>query len=272
MQRLFHITDASGLLSLGVLACVVLYVGRQVVGHRVRWWRFGLRMGAFASFAYLLRGWHLWQPDLASDVTAVVVRSIVVGAVVAAFAWIMGTGCDIVVRSVCGVGKRIAYRWSRTEAHDWSTGTFAEPVNWEDVESTGDLVSGESATGACDQQEREQARLACDLVFERFAVECGPRFTRERYNEMANKYLSDDLDIDTFTHRSAQLEQLIRQQAAAVSPAVRFQSLTDLMSWYQQQRAIIAALEIEQIFKDDLLIQLHERYAEFAERLVGEPT
>ena len=115
---------------------------------------------------------------------------------------------------------------------------------------------------------REDARIACELLYTLREPEIHGRFPRERYREFVTKYLGDDKPVELVERRAAELQLLIQQHHAAVDPPEQLLTLSDLSHWYEEQKAMIENLSIATIYKQDFLVQLNERYSDLTARLM----
>lgn len=118
------------------------------------------------------------------------------------------------------------------------------------------------------RRQREEARVACELLYALREPDISSRFPRKRFQKFIDAYLTGDKSTEVVERRAAELQALIHQHYEAVNPPEQFRSLEEVASWYETQRQQIDNLDIEEIFKADYLVQLNERHDELMETVL----
>ncbi|MCB9924522.1 MAG: hypothetical protein H6822_20255 [Planctomycetaceae bacterium] len=119
-----------------------------------------------------------------------------------------------------------------------------------------------------DGQRREDARVACELLYALREHDIEERYPRKRFEEFVNTFVRDDNPVEVVERRAGELQRLIEQHYEAANPPEEFLDLAALTLWYEKQLATIEKLDVADIYKQSYKVQLNERYSELAERLM----
>lgn len=81
-------------------------------------------------------------------------------------------------------------------------------------------------------------------------------------------YMGDNRSAEEVEARARQLEDMINQHIDAVQPAPRFKNIAELAQWYVTEKKRIEELPVDEIFKEQHLVQLHTQYAEMTQEVM----
>ena len=115
---------------------------------------------------------------------------------------------------------------------------------------------------------REDALLACELLYNLRSPDIGERFNREQFTYFVSTYMDQSKPVDVLENRAKELQRLIQQHYETGNPPERFADLVELSEWYAKQKDEIEGLSLAPAYKQDILIQLNERYSELTERIM----
>lgn len=119
-----------------------------------------------------------------------------------------------------------------------------------------------------EDQRREDARVACELLYDLREPDIGSRFAREKLDQFLGKYMDDGKPVEVVERWASELQLLIHQHYEVIKPSVKFSNLAQLTAWYEQQKSQVHDLTINELYKPDLLVRLNERYSELMERVL----
>lgn len=122
------------------------------------------------------------------------------------------------------------------------------------------------------QRRREEIRLRCEVLYDRYAAEIQTRFPRTMLEDYLKRYLGDARAVEEVEHFGAQLQDLIQFHVAKVEPPKRCRNVEELSKWYMEEKRRIEHLDIDPAFRETYLIQLNMRYAELTQELLSEFT
>lgn len=120
------------------------------------------------------------------------------------------------------------------------------------------------------KREREDARIQCELLYDRYRSELETRFPRSMLHDYITRYLGDDRSIEEVRQRAAQLQELLQAHVDRIEPPKRFSTIEDLTMWFIGEKKRIERLEVDEAMKQTYLTRLSERYAEIADELLSE--
>jgi hypothetical protein len=136
------------------------------------------------------------------------------------------------------------------------------------VDIGGSMPSPASPFDNLEVTRREDALIACELLYALREPDIGDRYPRERFQEFVSNFLSDGKPVDVVERRAVELQLLIQQHYEAVNPPGQFRDLAELTTWYEKQLTLIENLGIADIYKRDYKVQLNERYSDLTARLL----
>lgn len=267
-------------LGLVFVAVVVGYVGKAMVQHRpnIRPWGGRIALIAFIVFA-AKRALQYGEPGT-EDLVAAVLHGLLAGAIILGPAWIVLAGVgfcnDRWSEMQQAARRRSDQRRREREVRQRQRELARQESERERLAPERELATREAAERqrVVEQQRqieshrREDARVACDLLYALREPDIGDRYSRQRFEEFVSTYLGDSKPIDVFERRAAELQQLIQQHYQAVNPPEKFRNLAELTTWYEEQLTLVENLSIADVYKRDYRAQLNERYSELTDRLL----
>ena len=112
------------------------------------------------------------------------------------------------------------------------------------------------------QHRREDARASALLSYSFYAAKLGERFSRAMFDQYVEQYMSDKQPPEVVERRGQELLAIFEKHLADVRPAKKESSLESITRWYQQTKAQIEALPLDDDVKEVRLIELERRFAE----------
>lgn len=111
-----------------------------------------------------------------------------------------------------------------------------------------------------DQRRRDDARLECQLFYDRHANRLQEKFPRERLHEYFAAYLTDGHPVEAVEQRARLLLEMF-QECLDGQPvgATAFPSLAEIASHFRQRRAELKALPYDQETRDSLLVAVNQQ-------------
>jgi hypothetical protein len=120
---------------------------------------------------------------------------------------------------------------------------------------------------AADRQRREDARLRCELFYERYARQLAGAFDRERFEAFVERYMGENVAPDLIEHREQLLKDMIIDSLGK-SPTPKFASMTELAAFFAARRQEIEELPHDEDAKDAYRIQLNKQEDEALRKLL----
>jgi len=117
-------------------------------------------------------------------------------------------------------------------------------------------------------QRREDARVACELLYNLHAPDLKERFPKEAFEDFVSKYMGDEQPPELVEQRAGQLQSTIQQHYQQVNPPENLTDLGQLACWYEKQKKTIERLNVHRSYKDDYLVQPNQRYAELTQNVL----
>lgn len=111
-----------------------------------------------------------------------------------------------------------------------------------------------------DRKCREDAKLRCVLVYDRFAAALAKSFPRDQLDQYFAAYMSETHAAEAVEARAQQLIQMQEELASEQGnrSKARFQSLADVAAYFHQQREQIQSLPYDHDTLDSLLMLLNQ--------------
>ncbi|MFN0196053.1 MAG: hypothetical protein ACKVT0_04865, partial [Planctomycetaceae bacterium] len=111
--------------------------------------------------------------------------------------------------------------------------------------------SDEEARRKTDQQRRDDARLECQLYYDRHADRFKLKFPRERLQEYFAAYMTDAHPTEAVDQRARLLLEMLREQLQGQpGGAVAFGSLADIATHFSTQRVELETLPYDEETRD----------------------
>lgn len=122
------------------------------------------------------------------------------------------------------------------------------------------------------QVRRENARLACELMYAQYLPEISARLPREQLDAFMRRYMTDSHNPTEVERRGRELQAIIERHGdpAPVTPIVPPQNLEQLARWFVVECERIDALPVDEDLKDIHMVQLNKRYEELSNTLMKE--
>lgn len=214
-------------------------------GRRSGLWRFCLVAGlaALVGIASLSDKDNPWALSLA--VTALVSAPL--------FWWVIGPVVRIVIRRS---SDRMEYlREEARRRQERETDAREAPLRRQ---------ADEQRVSA--QKRRQDARASALLSFSFYAAKLGDRFPRAMFDQYVEQYMGDAHPPDLVEQRGRELIAIFEKHLADVQPPRRQTSIASLTRWYEEMKAQILALPLEEEVKEVRLADLERRFDELLEK------
>lgn len=160
------------------------------------------------------------------------------------------------------------FRWKarRSQEHDSIQRSAAQARQEQQVA----LQQRESTTRDRNaQRRRDEVRSKCELLFALHAADIGQRFSKSMLDDFIDSYMSDQHDPDDVERRGRELQEIIKQHKANVSPAKKKpRTIQELSEWYLAEKARVEELPLDEAVKQDHLVSLDVRYSELTQDLL----
>lgn len=109
-----------------------------------------------------------------------------------------------------------------------------------------------------DQQQRDEARLHCLLLYDEHAHNLTNRFPRERLMEYFQQYLADSFSVELVEQRAERLKEMIESSLHSKGRnRQKFSSFIDITNYFQEQRKEIELLDYDDSVKQSFLTSLN---------------
>lgn len=123
---------------------------------------------------------------------------------------------------------------------------------------------------AADRRRREDARAACELLYQLHAHALGTRFPKESFDDYLRRYLSDGHAAEDVERRAAQLQDIIHRHVEGADAPPKHLSIEALNAWYQKTKETIERQSVEKKFRDVQTASLNQRYMQLMQELMEE--
>lgn len=280
MQYVDNLIAEGNWLALVFVAAVLAYIGQAIVQDRSLMKPWGMRIATVAFIVFAAKRALQYGAPGSEDLVAAVLHGLLAGAIVLGPAWIVLAGVgfcnDRWGEMQQAASRRSEQRRREREVRQRQRELARQERERERLAPEREIAAREAAERqlVVEQQRqieshrRENARVACDLLYALREPDIGERYSRERFEQFVSTYLGDSKPIDLFERRAAELQQLIQQHYEAVNPPEKFRNLAELTTWYEEQLTHIENLSIADVYKREYSTQLNERYSELTERLL----
>jgi len=280
MTYIGKLIDQGDYCPLIVVIAILYLVGSKMAQNQPRFYHWGPRIavGVFVVFAFL-KVTELETPTARGLLWAVVGALLAAGLVLGP-AWIVlaigGFAHGYMSQADERSRRRTEQRKAERERKKREEGRRRQQAEHDGSAAERELALREAeerrvaeerveAEGA---QRREDGRLACELLYNLRAADISERFNREQFKYFLATYMDDSKPVDVVENRARELQRLIEQHYETSNPPERFRDLAELTQWYQKQKGEIEGLSLPAEYKEDILIQLNERYSELTERIM----
>lgn len=252
-------------LSFGLL--VLAAVSHRVVYHRTELVQWGLRLGLLVLIAWMLRRIALDGFHDVSVLTVSFIRGLAMAGAVTCTCWLVFPVLDYLVeilwRKPIGAIKRWFSDLRGTHAarratmkrrlEEQRSRLDAEERSPEEQRQRQDLVQRQREKNE-QQRQREQVRFETQLLYDQNRTALEQSFPEEKFNAYFSTFLTDELDPETFAARAAQLSRMITERVQHDSPAQQFESLDELIAYFDQKAALLESAGLDKDTTETLQI------------------
>lgn len=285
MSNVKQMIDGGSFWALAFVVFILCGVGHRLVRGRPGLQLWGLHLAALSLVVVVVLQIMQFGAPTASELLPTVLAGVLAGGLVLGPAWIvlglLGFLCEqyrelsSAARLRADIRRREREeRRQRKQRERAARQSQKQPVRDVRAEREAAEERRRNADATAENaRRREDAIVACDLLYNLRAPDIGERFTREQFDEFVKKYMAADKGIDIVERRAAELQTLIQQHFEAVNPPTRFRDLSELTAWYEEQKQLIESLSVTDMDKADLykknfLMQLNDRYADLTHEIL----
>jgi hypothetical protein len=120
------------------------------------------------------------------------------------------------------------------------------------------------------RQRRDEARSECLLYFQLHSPELSDRFGRQQFDEYVRFYMGDDKPPEEVERRAQRLIGLMDGHLEKAGAKAQPMDVAALARWYQETKAQIEALPVDDRAKRVQVAQLTARYTELVQQHLEE--
>jgi hypothetical protein len=278
MDTVFDALGENDVCATLILAAVLYQLGSYAVQTRDSLRQFGLRIGA--GVFLLFCGFEAFrQQDFSSgSLLTMILRGLLLAVFATSASWLVLSVAGLVVgrldnqfsRTWRRAGRHIA---NKRDARQREEMDRQRTIDFERSAPERERVLREAHertrldTDA--KKRREDARLACEVLYRIHQPEIKDRFAPSMFDDYVKKHLGDNCPPDAVDERAQQLQQLIQHHAEKVTPAPKFRSMADLISWFEIQHKQLEAIPDDRL-KATMLVRLKARYADLTVQVMEE--
>ena len=279
-SKLLQVSRIGSPVPLLLAAWLLWFVVSRILTNRVRSRNAGAVVGICAgllSFIQVVRPYSEF-----GEMFAVLLRAAAVSWIVTSAMWVILASLESLysvtiratVRNVRAFfarwGERLAQRrrYAETEKSYRESQEQAKRRIPEEQRRTHEkLVEQRAAQDG--QIRRENARLACELMYSAFLPDIATRFPKENFEAFVQKYMTDRHDAAEVERRGQDLQAMIKGHGTpTVVATVQPQNLDQLARWFVTESDKINLLPIDPDLKDIHIVQLNRRYEELSSALM----
>ncbi len=265
---------------------VFLLVILGFLGHRLveahaqlrSWgWRIGGAVFAVAGAVLLLDT----DPREPAGLLDVVLRSLACGGLAASVSWVTLPMIAFVTDGFLLAPLRVVRRWNwalerrqakrqrqREEQVEAARRQQALAEQERLRQLNAPFEEAKRLLAAHEQCRRDDARAACESLYNVHAPEIAGRFPRAQFEDFMKRHLGDHHTAEHVEARAAQLQAIIEQHRQKIDPPKRHMSLAELAQWFSREKSQVNATPLDDEDKQALLAQLEARYAKIQEKLI----
>jgi hypothetical protein len=274
MDTIFNLIEGD-LCSLLFLLLLILGLGSAMVHTRPALMRAGQRLAVAALLAFI--GFRAWidVPATADDWISILLRGFMAAGLTLGVAWIGLAVLAVLARwTVSQPAAAFRAWWSKDRTRKALCRTEREARCREatmraeerrrapERERARLQVDAEAKARAEAQRRREGSRASALLSFSFYAAKLGDRFPRAMFDQYVERYMADTHPPEVVEQRGRELIAIFEKHLADVVPAKRTTSIESLSRWYEETKAHIQALPLDEGVKDIRLIDLEKRFDE----------
>jgi hypothetical protein len=258
-----------------VLVLVLMFVGNKTSQAREGTRRLCWGIAAIVLVVYVAHGLFVRRMAATDQLTELTFRALLAAGFVLGVLWILSPLCEGLHRNTIGrleswlsaTRKKMAARKAQREQErlrQRQQEAFEREAPERERASRRAAKQAEEAAKA--QRTRENARAACELLYNAHAPELATRFPRQDLDDFLCKQMGDDRIPEYVEERGQQLLEIIRKHVEKADPPKKIVTLADLARWYLEQKDQIDRVALSEDDKKLLLSQLEERYVRLQEK------
>ena len=280
MLSLIDIIEEGDLCSAAIIVGVLLFVGSKVAANsRFRLLGRNIALGAFVL--YFLGNMSVTSVVDGVDVVIVALRALALSGFVLGACWIALPIGSAVYDKTVGQTVRSARSWnseqrSAKEKRRWKKEWERRQLESEEAyrreaperERRARAEAERAALLLEHKKRREDARAACELLYNLHAAEIAERYPRNELDAFMAKYMRDDHPVEIVEERGRELRCLIERHQQKIEPTKKPRTLQDIAEWYLAEKARLESLPLDEEIRQMHLIALDERYADLSQELL----
>ena len=282
MHFIFEAIQNGDFCGLVFFSAIVIFVGDRMINSQPAMRIWGLRITAVAFVGFTVS--HISQNggSTPSDLALAAIIGLLGGIVTLGPVWILLSIVGFLggyYRQAASSASSAAHqRQLEREKKAAEKKRLQEQIDWERNAPERERVRQEESErrkveakqNMESQKRRTDARADCEMLFQLYAIDISSRFPREALDEWIKKYMDDDQSPDDVEQRAEQLRKMIIHHREAVKPTPKFNSLSELAVWFQEQRAEIESLPVADRVRRMLFANLNIRNSELMNEFLGD--
>lgn len=273
MDRILDILNDGNLCYLMLLIGILASIGQRVAAAQPRLHLLGLRLAFAAFLAYCAYAAVRFSPRSAEEFVGIALRGLLAAGLALGLSWTLLPAAAFVYCYTLGPFFGKVGEWSRAafrsaaerrarckEEEQKRLGQEEYQRLEQERERNRPLEEARARANAEAQRRRQDARVACEVLYNLHAPEIGTRFPRELFHEFLARHLGDNHPPEYVEERSRQLQEIIRAHLERVEPPKKKRTVEELAAWYATMRETIERQPIDDRQKRVQLAQLNLRY------------
>lgn len=272
------------LCSLAFLIWLLIFIGSRVIQSAPSLQAWGLKIAATAALIQVGTDVTESGPHTPTEALRIVLHALAAGGLVLGPAWmalaIVSYFRDLYRRMTSAATARAMARKQQREKQkreaEESERKRQRDSEWEKTRPEREQATREAAERArieadrkcqqlrdeaSSQKRREEARLLCVLTFDKCGSTLAKTFPRKRLDQYFETYMTDAHSADAVETRAQELVRVLETCASAQGgrSRTRFQSLSEVATFYEEQRRMIRELAYEQDVIDSFLVMVNRQ-------------
>ena len=273
MKGMLDILDQGDPCALFTVVLILVGVGGRLSDPIRRRW--GVGLGVVAFLAYGGYAWDVLLPSTAQALLGITLRSLAAGGLATGLAWLALPPVDFLYRHAvllpaekCRAGAEAAARRraerarlrEQEEARRRREEEYARSApERERAQREAEAAAPQRAEA---QRRREEARIACEVLYALHAPDIGQRLTKETFDDFVKRRLGDDRTPEYVEERARQLREIIERHAEKVCPSPKESTVEETMAAYRLEVERITAAGLDPDWRDALLLKLKDQLFE----------
>ena len=276
MTFIINFIDDGDPFSLLCLAAILAFVGAKMASSEssIRQWGWRMAAGSYVMFG-VYAGYTL-KPTSASDLVQIAFRGLLAAGIALGVTWIILPIVAFVVGPLLNFGrdrltasKREAKRRKEEEFRHVSLEEAQRRQAQEDADRQ--ARERQAATQkTADGRRRDDARMRCMTLYDRYGPALADQFPRERLQEHFELYMSDASPTEVVEQRAMAIMGLINDwvEQHKSGQKKRFVALAEIAADFQAKRDEVPGLPYDDDVKDSLLTNINKEEDNAIERSV----